>query len=182
MEKKTLYCDILSQSSIKQLQKDLQTYKERINEKLEDVVTEIAKVGLEVVEREISKASFTYDEKGIESGSDTEHNSQIRVTSLKGYAHADLIVEGKEILFIEFGAGVYYNGSAGLSPHPKGEEFGFLIGSYGKGYGAQKVWGYYADSGELVLTHGTRATMPMYNAFLKMYEEAPKIVKKVFGR
>lgn len=160
----------------------MQAYQDSINQKLEEVVREIAKVGLEVVEREISKASFTYDEKGIESGSDTEHNSQIKVTSLRGYAHADLIVEGRELLFIEFGSGVYYNGSVGSSPHPKGEEFGFLIGSYGQGHGAQKVWGYYNDSGDLVLTHGTRATMPMYNAFLKMYEEAPKIVKRVFGR
>ncbi len=182
MAKKTLHCDILSQSSIKALQKSLEEYQDRINRKLEEVVREVARVGLEVVEREISKASFTYDEKGIESGSDTEHNSEIKVTSLRGYAHADLILSGREIAFIEFGSGVYYNGSVGSSPHPKGEEFGFLIGSYGQGHGAQKVWGYYNDSGDLVLTHGTRATMPMYNAFLKMYEEAPKIVKTVFGK
>lgn len=182
MAKRVFKVDCLSVSSIRKLQKELQEYQGGINQKLEEVVSEVAKVGLEVVEKEITKASFTYDEKGIESGSDTEHNSQIKITSLRGYAHADLIVEGKELLFIEFGAGVYYNGSVGSSPHPKGEEFGFLIGSYGQGHGAQKVWGYYDDSGELILTHGTRATMPMYNAFLKMYEEAPKIVKRVFGK
>lgn len=182
MAKRVFKADCLSLSSIRELQKQLEEYQDSIKRKLEEVVREVAKVGLEVAEREISKASFTYDEKGIESGSDTEHNSQIKVTSLRGYAHADLIVEGRELLFIEFGAGVYYNGPVGSSPHPKGEEFGFLIGSYGKGHGAQKVWGYYNDSGDLVLTHGTRATMPMYNAFLKMYEEAPKIVKRVFGK
>lgn len=180
MKKKMFKADCLSMSSIKQLQKELQVYQDSINQKLEEVVREVAQLGLEVAEKEIAKASFTYDSEGVESGSDTEHSSQIKVTSLRGYAHADLIVEGRELLFIEFGSGVYYNGPVGSSPHPKGQEFGFLIGSYGKGHGAQKVWGYYADSGELVLTHGTRATMPMYNAFLKMYEEAPKIVKKVF--
>lgn len=181
MAKKTFKCDALSISSIRQLQNQLKQYADRLSNKCEEVVKRLAKVGLEVIEQEIEKASFTYDEKGIESGSDTEHHSEVKITSLKDYARADIAVSGREILFIEFGAGVYYNGAVGQSPHPKGEEFGFLIGSYGEGHGAQKVWGYYADSGELVLTHGTRATMPMYKAYLRMYEEAPKIVKEVFG-
>lgn len=43
------------------------------------------------------------------------------------------------MLFIEFGAGIHYNGSAGSSPHPKGNEFGYTIGSYGKGLGKKII-------------------------------------------
>lgn len=87
---------------------------------------------------------------------------------------------GEDAVWIEFGAGVYYNGSAGSSPHPKGQELGFTIGSYGKGQGKRKVWGYYRD-GELILTHGTPATMPMYNALKQACDNIWSIAREVFG-
>lgn len=85
-------------------------------------------------------------------------------------------------MFIEFGAGVYYNGSAGASPHPKGQEFGFLIGSYGAGHGQQKVWGYYDETGELVMTHGVEATMPLFKAEQKIIDEYVSVAKRVFSK
>lgn len=80
-----------------------------------------------------------------------------------------VVALGTEAVFAEFGAGVYYNGPAGSSPHPWGQQNLFLIGTYGKGYGARKVWGYYdppdkRDKEHLKLTHGTPASMPMYHA------------------
>lgn len=44
-----------------------------------------------------------------------------------------VIAAGEDAVWVEFGAGVYHNGSAGSSPHPKGSELGFTIGGYGKG-------------------------------------------------
>ena len=74
-----------------------------------------------------------------------------------------VIASGSDAVFVEFGAGIYYNGAAGTSPHPKGNDFNYLIGEYGKGHGATKGWGFEED-GEIKLTHGTPATMPMYHA------------------
>jgi hypothetical protein len=182
MANKTLKCNILSLSSIESLQKELKKYSDNLTAKCEEVVRRLAEIGLEEAEKHFSEAGFTYDEKGIESGSDVEHYSEIKVTTLHGYSHADLIVSGNEIAFIEFGAGVYYNGAVGQSPNPDGQKLGMVIGSYGEGHGKQNVWGYYTESGELVLTHGTKATMPMYNATMRMYEDAPKIVREVFGK
>ena len=87
---------------------------------------------------------------------------------------------GEDAVWIEFGAGVYYNGASGSSPHPKGQELGYTIGSYGKGQGKRKVWGYYRD-GELILTHGTPATMPMYNALKQACDNIWSIAREVFG-
>lgn len=81
---------------------------------------------------------------------------------------------------MEFGAGVYHNGSAGSSPHPKGSELGFTIGGYGEGMGKRQTWGFYEDS-ELRLTHGTPAIMPMYNALKTVCDEIAGIAKEVFG-
>lgn len=181
MAKKTLSVT-LSISSIRNLQKELEKYRDSLTYKCELLVKRLAEAGIPVIDENMAKAAFTVDEKGIQSGADPQHYTQVKINTFGNYARADLIVEGKELLFIEFGAGVYYNGAAGSSPHPKGEEFGYIIGSYGKGHGVQKVWGYYADSGELILTHGVEATMPMYKASLEIMQNVVKIAKEVFGK
>lgn len=181
MAKKILKAD-LSVSSINNLKKQLQDYQKDLIRKCELFVKKLAEAGIPVIDENMAKAAFTVDDKGIQSGANPEHNIQIKINSFGEYVRADLVVEGKELLFIEFGAGVYYNGAAGSSPHPKGEEFGYVIGSYGKGHGVQKVWGYYADTGELIPTHGVEATMPIYKASLEIAQNVVKIAKEVFGR
>lgn len=171
----------LSVKSLENLKKQLLDYKTELDNKCGRFVRELAEAGIPVIESNVAQAGFTYDDKGIQSGSDTAHNTYVKVDSLIGMSKATLVLEGSEILFIEFGSGISYNGSVGSSPHPKGAENGFLIGTYGMGHGSQKVWGYYADSGELVLTHGTKATMPMYEASLKIREEVVRIAREVFG-
>lgn len=90
-----------------------------------------------------------------------------------------VIARGEDAIWVEFGAGVHYNGSAGTSPHPKGAEMGFTIGGYGKGMGKKDTWGFYED-GELRLTHGAPATMPMYNAVKTVCDEIAEIAREVF--
>lgn len=173
----------LSVASIKALKKQLIEYKEELSNKCDELVKRLAEVGIPVIDKQMAKASYTYDEKGIESGSNTEHNTYVKVDSLVGMSKATLVVEGKDVLFIEFGAGVYHNDvGVGDTNHPKGAENGFLIGTYGLGHGSQQVWGYYAESGELVFTHGTKATMPMYKASLEIRDNVLKIAKDVFGK
>ena len=92
-----------------------------------------------------------------------------------------VVADGKDAVWCEFGAGVYHNGGAGSSPHDKGADLGFLIGTYGDGHGAHEVWGYYDESKNLVLTHGTPATMPMYNAAKAVADRAISIAKEVFA-
>ena len=91
-----------------------------------------------------------------------------------------IIANGEDAVWVEFGAGVYHNGSVGSSPHPKGAELGFLIGTYGTGRGKQKTWRFKED-GEVKRTFGTPATMPMYKAIVEVSKEIHKIAKEVFG-
>ena len=97
---------------------------------------------------------------------------------------AVVVANGEDAVWCEFGAGVYHNGSAGSSPNPYGNDLGFTIGSYGKGRGQQKVWGYYTDPESktgLVLTRGTPASMPMYNAAQEVLRKSVEIAREVFG-
>ncbi len=92
-----------------------------------------------------------------------------------------VVADGEDAVWCEFGAGVYHNGSAGSSPNPYGGKLGLTIGSYGKGFGKQQAWGYYDESGELIITHGTPASMPMYNAVKSVTIKAITIAREVFG-
>ena len=91
-----------------------------------------------------------------------------------------VVASGEDAVWIEFGAGVYHNGSHGSSPHPNGAELGLTIGSFGKGNGKKETWGFYED-GELRLTHGTPARMPMARAVTTVCNEISQIAKEVFG-
>ena len=104
---------------------------------------------------------------------------RIGTLAQSGFNGAVVIAAGEDAVWVEFGAGVYHNGSAGSSPHPKGAELGFTIGGYGKGMGKRKTWGFYED-GELRLTHGAPAVMPMYNAMKTVCDEIASIAKEVF--
>ena len=92
-----------------------------------------------------------------------------------------VVAEGEDAVWCEFGAGVYHNGSVGSSPNPFGNDLGFTIGSYGKGYGKKQAWGYYDENGDLVITRGTPASMPLYNAAQEVMRKAIEIAKEVFG-
>ena len=90
-----------------------------------------------------------------------------------------VVASGEDAVWVEFGTGVYHNSSPGSSPHPSGAELGFTIGSFGKGNGKKETWGFYED-GELKLSRGTPATMPMYRAMQTVCNDIKKITREQF--
>lgn len=162
----------LSEKSIRNAINEIEVYKRQFVERNEVFVRRLAELGIPVIDQNIAAA---------QGDSDKSHNTYIKINSFGSYSEAKLVVEGVDLLFIEFGAGVYYNGSAGTSPHQKGEEFGYTIGSYGKGQGSKDFWFYYADTGEAVMSHGTEATMPVFRASQEIIQNIRGIAREVFG-
>lgn len=171
MPKKTISMT-LSERSISEAIKQLEEYRDSFIKKNDEFVRKLAEVGIPVINERIAEAA---------GDSDKNHNTYIHMNSFDDYSEAVLVCEGRGLLWIEFGAGVHYNGAAGTSPHPKGQELGYTIGSYGKGQGAKDFWYYYADTGEAVRSYGTEATMPVYSASVKIRDEVLSIAKEVFG-
>lgn len=86
-----------------------------------------------------------------------------------------IVAEGKDVCFIEFGAGVYYNGT---EPYPISRPNGISnIGEFGKGRGKQEGWWY----GDHQYTHGTPAAMPMYHASKEILDSIETIANEVFN-
>lgn len=97
--------------------------------------------------------------------------------------HGDKIsvvfTSGNDAVFIEFGAGVWHNGTVYASPHPWGDDFGYAIGMYppAPSKGVRNAWNITKD----VVTRGTPAEMPMYRGLTEALREMDDIVRKVFG-
>lgn len=91
-------------------------------------------------------------------------------------------VQGEDIHFVEFGAGVTHNGSVGSSNNPLGANAPYptTIGSYGQGRGSQKKW-FFTEGGQKYASYGTPGRSPIYRASQRIVEQAVNIAKRVFG-
>ena len=165
----------LSEKDIDRAIKELEQYKREIIRKTELLRTKIA-------ERIANLAQSGFNGAVVDDlteGSGGARKAEVQVSIDERENVSVVIAAGEDAVWAEFGAGVYHNGSVGSSPHPKGQELGLTIGGYGKGMGKRQVWGFYED-GELKLTHGAPATMPMYNAMKTVCDEIASIAKEVF--
>lgn len=171
MSGRAIKCN-LSQKSIGNAIKELKAYQSSLRDKNELFLKRLCELGIPVIDENIMLA---------QGYSDKNHNTYIKINRFGSYAQATLVCEGSDLSFIEFGAGIHYNTPAGTSPHPKGEEFGYTIGSYGHGKGKNESWVYVADSGEWVRSYGTEATMPVYKASVEIMQNIRRIAKEVFS-
>ena len=174
--KKTKISIGLSEREIDKALRCLENYKRNFLHKVESFKETIANEIAQLAQNGFNGAIV--DDLLQNSGQPREASVDVSVSQKGGVML--VIASGEDAVWVEFGAGVYHNGSVGQSPHPSSSELGFTIGSFGKGNGQRKTWGYYED-GELMLTHGTPATMPMYNALKIVCDEIENVAKEVFG-
>ena len=156
----------LSVSSIEDAIKQLTAYRNSLDTKKDMLLEKLANIG--VKEASVRFTTAMYD--GV-------NDSSVSLETISdGYA---IVAEGHAVAFIEFGAGVYHNPG---EPYPNPRPEGIVgIGEYGKGHGKRQAWGFKDDSGELVITHGNPAAMPMWYASEEMRNNILKIAREVFG-
>ncbi len=160
----------LSKKSIQKAIKDIEKYSSSIDKKITQFLTELAKIGIDT-------ADVTYKRGPILDQEDIPHVHSKPIW--KSDNELAIWAYGESIAFIEFGAGIHYNTPVGTSPHPKGQELGLTIGSYGKGNGAKDSW-YFNRNGEKVLTHGQPSIPAMYEAKKAMQEAIRDVAKEIF--
>ena len=156
----------LSTQSIGQAIKELKAYRDSLESRKEKLLEELAKIGVQ--EASVRFTTAIYD--GV-------NDSEVTLETIEnGYR---IVASGKAVAFIEFGAGVDHNPT---EPYPNPRPDGIVgIGEYGKGHGKRQAWGFKNESGELVITHGNPAAMPMWYASEEMRNSILKIARRVFG-
>lgn len=161
----------LSPSSVKKALRQVKEYQREMNNKNRLFVKRLAEVGIPVIESNIQRA---------DGDSDKYHDTKITVHSFGDYSQATLTVSGKDILFIEFGAGIHYNNSQ----IPHASQFGYGIGTYNPGSDNAfnpEGWYYLDDSGVVQHSYGTEATMPVLKASNKIIADIRRIAREVYG-
>ena len=184
---KKIRINLLSVDSINQAINEIETYKNDFQRKVDTFRERLAEEMSNLAQASFNSARID----DILPGYGSSRNAEVTVDwNSKSDNITVVVADGKDAIWVEFGAGVYHNGSVGSSPHPQGVSLGYTIGGYVKknkedGYskGSRDVWGYYGAGGKngLVLTHGTPATMPLYNAMKTVSDKAVSIAREVFG-
>ena len=155
----------LSDQSINSALKELQAYKKELSRKVNQIIDLMCKYGEDYAINQVGH---------VDSGE--------TVSSIHGYRQGNkgVIVAGGNAVWLEFGTGVRYNGSAGSSPHPVGEELGMVIGEYGLKHGANPNGWWYYDGEQAKHTYGVKANMFMWKTARELERVAPELAKEVF--
>ena len=146
--------------------KEIRTYRNSLNTWKDKLVRKLSEIGVRVASVRFTSAMY-----------DGTNDTSVNLTITKNGCVIE--AKGKAVAFIEFGAGVYHNSG---EPYPNPRPEGIVgIGEYGKGRGKRQAWGFKDDSGELVITHGNPAAMPLWYASEEMRSKLQQIAEEVFG-
>ena len=156
----------LSTESIDNAIKELTAYRDSIDRKKNLLLERLGEIGIK--EASVRFTTAMYD-------GDNDSNVTLEANS-NGYV---ILAEGNAVAFIEFGAGVYHNPG---EPYPNPRPDGIVgIGEYGYGRGKRKAWGYRDNGGDIKITHGNPAAMPLWYASEEMRKNILTIAREVFG-
>ncbi len=146
-----------SAESLQKAAKQIQDYCDRLVDNNEVFLSQLCANGIVAASGHLSNVADDYDPPDFES------QDPHTVGGSTGNMSATLSLVGEQAAFVEFGAGIHYNGTPNGSPHPLGVELGFTIGSYGFGQGLKDEW-HYKSGGEWKVSQGTPAAMPLFHA------------------
>ena len=157
----------LSDKSISEAIEELRRYEQWVKEKTALLCEKLAIIGAHEASVRFTTAVY-----------DGDNDVDVEISPIEnGWV---ITARGQAVAFLEFGAGVYHNPA---EPYPKPRPEGIVgIGEYGKGYGKRPMWGFYDESGDLVLTRGNPAVMGMWYATQEMEREILKIAREVFAK
>ena len=178
----------LDSASIDAAIRELKDYQNRLQRKAEELRERVAELirdnAQPIFDTAIVDDTFlTVVKKGTNTP-ESPKTGGVTVTVEPGKDNVTLVIaNGEEAVWAEFGAGVHYNGAVGSYPNPLGDTLDFIaaIGTYGKGYGARETWGFLGSDGNIHLTHGAPASMPLYKAVQAVSKDIVQIAREVFS-
>ena len=169
--------NIFDYASVSMATRRLDTYYSALKSKADELCKRLAELGCTRAKLDFSNATY-----------DGTNDVEVNVKPIdNGYA---VVASGNAVMFIEFGAGVYYNGSGS---YPGELEPGVVgIGQYGQGRGKNDWWLYPGEPGNaggvpstavpgMTITHGNPPAAAMYHAKQEVKDAIERIAKEVFN-
>ena len=175
----TIRINPLDPDSIDKAVRDLVEYRKKLNARITKFTAALAEIGVQEAAQRFASATYDGENDVQVSAQETENGWVINA-------------DGAAVCFIEFGTGVHYNTTNTNYPANRPEGLA-EIGTYGAGHGSNDSWRYYGvpgssgtiikstEKGDLILTHGNPANLPMYYASDYMRQQITKLAKEIFS-
>lgn len=152
----------------------LQYLREAIGERIKNLAYQTATGS-------ILEGTFIQFNRGRGVSTSPQYANNVDITVQDGGNNVTFVIShGEDMVWLEFGAGVHYNGAVGGKPNPLAANVPGLvgIGQYGKGKGKQDQW-IYRENGVAYRTYGTPASMPLYHAIQDVMGDIETIARGV---
>lgn len=169
---KTIKIHLDSASSVKAAIWELEWIKEDWQRRTNLCSEMIAAALADEIQKNLDAIPFTDDVKDIKTHSAIPKNTALTATAVGNR----VTINGEEVAFVEFGSGAYYNGVGSGNPLSDAVSFDTATGTYGKGQGSKKYW-FIAHN---LISCGTPAYMPIYNAIEAIKPQIPTMIRQVF--
>ena len=165
--------DIMSAKSVESATAALNKFIEKVKRLGAELPKLLTEYGMGRAQLYYNYAAYDIYVDGTGGGTDIEVTSQ---PTDNGFA---VVANGEKVAFVEFGAGVWYNGDGGnyLGEKPPGISG---IGEYGMGYGSHKAWGFTDEAGHHV-THGTPASNSLYFTARDMVDKIVETARRILN-
>lgn len=155
-------------NSVESALRQVKSYQDSLPERVERFCKELANIGMKVVKQRMQAVPYDGD-------------NDMTVTIERTATGYRIVARGESVAFIEFGAGVHYNGEEG---YYLDRPLGIVdIGEYGKGYGKRDKWYYYPEgdkSQPAVATHGNPPANAFFYAETEIAWMISQVARKVF--
>lgn len=177
MSKKTLTAT-LSVSSIRNLQKELEKYKDSLTYKARLLAERLAELGVEIARVQIAELDAIFTGELIESV-----HSEYKNSSEYGAVFA-IVADSEHAAFVCFGTGSRGEDHPYPYPLPEGVSWDYNTGKTIR-YNAVKgtyYWFYPGKDGVWHYTEGMPARPFMYLTSLELQKEVVDIAKEIFGK
>ena len=169
---KTIHIEAFDKSSVDKAIEEIKAIKKEWKRKTSQAENLIAEELANLINENLMNVIIADDLKDIKT-----HQEVHRAPGVEARAKGNTVtIYGENAVFIEFGAGIYHNGGEVNNPLSEAVQFDTSIGSYGKGHGNQKYW-FVAHN---LISCGTPAYMPIYEAIETIKPMIPTIVRQVF--
>lgn len=175
---KRLFKASLSVSSIRQLQKELERYKDSLTYKARLLAERLSERGVEIARVEVAELDAIFTGELIES-----LHSEYQGSTPYGAIFA-VVTDSEHAAFVEFGTGQFGEDKPYPYPLPEGVSWDYNVGKTIRknAVTGRYYWFYPGKDGKWHYTEGLPARPFMYLTSLELQKEIVEIAKEVFGK
>lgn len=165
----------LNLKSIQNAITKLKTYQRTLDRKSRQICEELSKIGATECRAIVSSIPSEQDLGSL--------SVKVERSGSKGVYSATITLAGKQVLFVEFSAGITFGSTT--FPSIPGQSYGegMGVGTYpGQTHAFDpEGWWYRDEDGESQHTYGNKAYMPMYYTDMAIRREILNVARKVFA-